>query len=154
MTKNAQWQLGRRERQIMDIVFKLSRASVAQVQSELPDPPSYSAVRAMLNFLEDKGHLSHEQDGLRYVYKPTAARSQLRRSALRHVVQTFFDGSYPLHNGAYLYLNRVPGQPLAARDKEFVRFVLSREGQQIVADSRIFIPLSAAQAEAELRKLD
>src|SRR5258706_1012364 len=68
--------------------------------------------------------------------------------------QTFFDGSYPMHNGAYLYLNRVPGKPLAARDKEFVRFVLSRDGQQIVADSRIFIPLSAAQAQAELRKLD
>jgi len=68
--------------------------------------------------------------------------------------QTFFDGSYPMHNAAYLYLNRVPGKPLSTRDKEFVRFVLSREGQQIVADSRIFIPLSAAQAEAELKKLD
>src|SRR5207237_2384559 len=68
--------------------------------------------------------------------------------------QTFLDGSYPMHNGAYLYLNRVPGKPLAARDREFVRFVLSREGQQVVADSRIFIPLSAAQAEAELKKLD
>jgi phosphate transport system substrate-binding protein len=68
--------------------------------------------------------------------------------------QTFFDGSYPMHNGAYLYLNRMPGRPLSTRDKEFVRFVLSREGQQIVADSRIFIPLSAAQAEAELKKLD
>ncbi len=68
--------------------------------------------------------------------------------------QTFFDGSYPMHNGAYLYLNRVPGQPLPAREKEFVRFVLSREGQQIVADSRIFIPLDKAQLEAELRKLD
>lgn len=68
--------------------------------------------------------------------------------------QTFFDGSYPMHNGAYLYLNRVPGKPLSTRDKEFVRFVLSREGQQIVAHSRIFIPLSAAQAEAELKKLD
>jgi phosphate transport system substrate-binding protein len=68
--------------------------------------------------------------------------------------QTFFDGSYPMHNGAYLYLNRVPGKPLSTRDKEFARFVLSREGQQIVADSRIFIPLSPAQAEAELRKLD
>ena len=68
--------------------------------------------------------------------------------------QTFFDGSYPMHNGAYLYLNRVPGKPLSTRDKEFVRFVLSREGQQIVADSRIFIPLSPAQAEAELKKLD
>jgi len=68
--------------------------------------------------------------------------------------QAFFDGSYPMHNGAYLYLNRKPGEPLAARDREFVRFVLSREGQQIVADSRIFIPLSAGQAQAELRKLD
>ena len=68
--------------------------------------------------------------------------------------QTFFDGSYPMHNGPYLYVNRKPGQPIAARDKEFVRFVLSREGQQIVADSRIFIPLDAAQVQAELKKLD
>ena len=68
--------------------------------------------------------------------------------------QTFFDGSYPMHNGPYLYLNRKPGQPLSARDKEFVRFVLSREGQQIVADSRIFIPLNAEQIRAELKKLD
>lgn len=68
--------------------------------------------------------------------------------------QSFFDGSYPMRNGAYLYLNRVPGHPLSARDKEFVRFVLSREGQQIVAESRIFIPLSAEQVETELRKLE
>lgn len=68
--------------------------------------------------------------------------------------QTFFDGSYPLHNGAYIYLNRVPGQPLGAREKEFVRFLLSREGQQIIADNRLFIPLSADQAKAELAKLD
>jgi phosphate transport system substrate-binding protein len=68
--------------------------------------------------------------------------------------QTFFDGSYPMHNGAYLYLNRKPGEPLPVRDREFVRFVLSREGQQIVADSRIFIPLGAEQLQAELRKLD
>ena len=68
--------------------------------------------------------------------------------------QTFFDGSYPMHNGAYLYLNRVPGKPLSSRDKEFVRFVLSREGQQIVADSRIFIPLSPEQAEIERRKVE
>lgn len=68
--------------------------------------------------------------------------------------QTFFDASYPLHNGAYIYLNRVPGQPLGAREKEFVRFLLSREGQQIIADNRLFIPLSADQAKAELAKLD
>jgi phosphate transport system substrate-binding protein len=68
--------------------------------------------------------------------------------------QTFFDASYPLHNGAYLYFNRVPGQPLPMREKEFARFVLSREGQQIVADSRLFVPLSAEQIQAELAKLE
>jgi phosphate transport system substrate-binding protein len=68
--------------------------------------------------------------------------------------QTFFDGSYAMHNGAYLYLNRKPGQPLSTREREFVRFVLSREGQQIVADSRIFIPLNAEQVKIELKKLD
>ena len=68
--------------------------------------------------------------------------------------QSFFDDSYVFHNGAYLYLNRPPGHPLAVRDREFVRFVLSREGQQIVADSRIFIPLSADELQAELKKLD
>ena len=67
---------------------------------------------------------------------------------------TFFDGSYPFHNGAYFYVNRVPGHPLPARVNEFVRFVLSREGQQIVADSRLFVPLSAAQAAAERGKLE
>lgn len=93
MSASTNTHLGRRERQIMDVVYRLGRASVGEVRDLLPDPPSYSAVRAMLNLLEDKGHLTHEQDGLRYVYKPTAARSQLRRSALRHLVQTFFDGS-------------------------------------------------------------
>ena len=68
--------------------------------------------------------------------------------------QTFFDGSYPLHNGAYLYFNRAPGQSLALRDKEFARFVLSREGQQIIADSRLFVPLNAEQIKAELAKLN
>ena len=67
---------------------------------------------------------------------------------------TFFDGSYPLHNGAYLYFNRVPGQPLAVREREFARFVLSREGQQIIAASRLFIPLNAEQARAERAKLE
>ena len=93
MTKNAEWQLGRRERQIMDIVYKLGRASVTQVQSELPDPPSYSAVRAMLGFLEDKGYLRHEQSGLKYVYIPTTDRQKARASALEHLVKTFFGGS-------------------------------------------------------------
>lgn len=85
--------LGRRERQILDVVYRLGRASVADVRRELPDPPSYSAVRGMLNLLETKGHLRHEADGLRYVYVPVVAPAEARRSALAHVVRTFFGGS-------------------------------------------------------------
>ena len=85
--------LGRRERQIMDVVYRLGRATAAEVRAELPDPPSYSAVRAMLRLLEEKGLLLHEQDGLRYVYRPTVGREQARRSALKHLVHTFFGGS-------------------------------------------------------------
>jgi predicted transcriptional regulator len=86
-------ELGRRERQIMDAVFRLGRASVAQVRREITDPPSYSAVRTMLGILEAKGLLRHEQDGLRYIYRPTVARETARQSALKHLVHTFFDGS-------------------------------------------------------------
>jgi predicted transcriptional regulator len=85
--------LGRRERQILDTVYRLGRATVAQVRAELPDPPSYSAVRGMLNLLEEKAHLTHEQDGLRYVYLPVVGAAEASRSALSHVVQTFFGGS-------------------------------------------------------------
>src|SRR6185436_17558846 len=85
--------LGRRERQILDTVYRLGRASVAQVRDELADPPSYSAVRGMLNLLKDKGHLRHETDGLRYVYLPVVSAADARRSALAHVVRTFFAGS-------------------------------------------------------------
>jgi predicted transcriptional regulator len=85
--------LGRRERQIMDAVYRLGRATVTDVLAHLPDPPSYSAVRAMLRILESKGHLRHESDGPRYIYLPTLPRAQARRSMLRHVVRTFFSGS-------------------------------------------------------------
>jgi predicted transcriptional regulator len=85
--------LGRRERQIMDAVYRLERATAAEVLADLPDPPSYSAVRGMLRLLEDKGYLRHEQDGPRYVYLPTTARDEARRSALAHLLRTFFDGS-------------------------------------------------------------
>ena len=85
--------LSRRERQILDILFKTGRASAAEVQTALPDPPSYSAVRALLRILEEKGHVRHEQDGPRYVYAPTLPRNNAQRSALRHILQTFFDGS-------------------------------------------------------------
>src|SRR3990170_1064003 len=93
MTTTPHVDLSRRERQIIDILYTNGRATAAEVQALLPDPPSYSAVRAMLRILEDKGHVRHVQDGPRYVYVPTVARDNAKRSALRHMLQTFFDGS-------------------------------------------------------------
>lgn len=93
MAKSASDPLSRRERQIMDVVYRLGRVTAAEVQEALPDPPSYSSVRALLRVLEEKGHLRHEQDGPRYVFLPTVAREKARRSALQQLVQTFFDGS-------------------------------------------------------------
>ncbi|HEV2146347.1 MAG TPA: BlaI/MecI/CopY family transcriptional regulator [Longimicrobiaceae bacterium] len=86
-------ELSRRERQIMDIIYRRGRATAAEVMDDLPDPPTYSAVRAALRLLEEKGALAHEQDGRRYVYLPTTPRSRARSSALRHLVRTFFGGS-------------------------------------------------------------
>jgi len=85
--------VSRRERQILDVLFSRGRATAAEIQAALPDAPSYSAVRALLRILEDKGHVRHERDGLRYVYLPTLARESARRSALGHLLKTFFDGS-------------------------------------------------------------
>ncbi|MGA2097168.1 MAG: BlaI/MecI/CopY family transcriptional regulator [Candidatus Acidiferrum sp.] len=85
--------LSRRERQIMDILYKLERASVGQVLAGMSGSPSYSTVRAQLRVLEEKGHVRHEEHGLRYVYLPAIPRDVARRSALRHLVDTFFDGS-------------------------------------------------------------
>ena len=85
--------LSRRERQIMDILYKLERASVGQVLAEIAGKPSYSTVRAQLRVLEEKGHVRHEEHGLRYVYAPAVPRYVARRSAVRHLVETFFDGS-------------------------------------------------------------
>ena len=85
--------LSRRERQIMDIIYRMDRATAAEVMDNLPNPPSYSAVRALLRILEEKGHLRHEQTGPRYVYMPTVPREKAKRSALKHMVATFFEGS-------------------------------------------------------------
>jgi len=85
--------LSRRERQILDILYERGQATAAEVQTALPEPPSYSAVRALLRILEEKGHVSHQQDGPRYVYLPTVARDNAQRSALHHMLKTFFDGS-------------------------------------------------------------
>ena len=86
-------ELSRRERQIMDVIYARGRATVAEVRAGLPDPPTYSAVRALLRILEQKGHLRHEQDGPRYVFLPTVPAEKARESALRHLLRTFFDGS-------------------------------------------------------------
>ena len=86
-------ELSRRERQIMDIIYRRGKATAAEVMDELPDPPTYNAVRAALRLLEEKGRLRHEMDGKRYVYLPTTPRSRARSSALHHLVRTFFNGS-------------------------------------------------------------
>lgn len=93
MSKEPHSHFSRRERQIMDIVYRLGQATAAEVLENMPDPPSYSAVRTMLRLLEDKGVLKHDQDGPRYVYLPTLSRDKARQSALRQLVQTFFDNS-------------------------------------------------------------
>jgi len=89
----AQHRLSRRERQIMDVLYRRGRATVAEILEELPEPPSYSAVRAMLRVLEEKKHIRHEEKDLRYVYLPVVPREKARRSAVAHLLDTFFDGS-------------------------------------------------------------
>src|SRR5918992_2439695 len=85
--------LSRRERQIMDILYRRGRATAAEVMEDLPGDPSYSTVRTQLRVLETKGHVRHEEHGLRYIYMPTVPRHAARKSALKHLVDTFFDGS-------------------------------------------------------------
>lgn len=85
--------LSRRERQIMDIVYEMNEATVAQVLELIPDPPSYSSIRALLRVLEDKGHLKHTQQGPRYIYSPTLPRKEASHNALKHILKTFFDNS-------------------------------------------------------------
>lgn len=85
--------LSRRERQIMDVLYERGRATAAEILAALPDPPSYSAIRALIKVLEDKGHVKHQEDGPRYVFTPSVPRSKARRNALKHLLQTFFDDS-------------------------------------------------------------
>lgn len=85
--------LTRRERQIMDILYRLGRATAVEVMEQLPGNPHYSTVRTQLRVLEEKGHIGHDEQGLRYVYMPAVPRRAARKSALRHLVDTFFDGS-------------------------------------------------------------
>jgi predicted transcriptional regulator len=85
--------LSRRERQIMDVVFRRGLATAAEITGDLPDPPTSTAVRTMLRILEDKGYLTHEQEGVRYVYRATLDREKARESVITHVIKTFFNGS-------------------------------------------------------------
>ena len=93
MAKLQDHQLSRRERQIMDVLHTREQATAAEVLAALPDPPGYSAVRALLRILEEKGHIRHRRDGARYVYVPRVSRESASRSALKRVVTTFFQGS-------------------------------------------------------------
>jgi predicted transcriptional regulator len=106
MKNAAHEHLSRRERQIMDALFARGRASAAEVLEAMPDPPSYSAVRAMLRLLEEKGLVRHEQEGQRYIYVPTVSRERARRSALTRLVQTFFGGSAEQAVAALLDMER------------------------------------------------
>ena len=85
--------LGRRESQILNVLFRLRRATASQVLERLDDPPSYSTVRKVLAILEEKGHVRHQSDGVRYIYEPTVRPDSARRSAVRHLLGTFFGGS-------------------------------------------------------------
>ena len=93
MKNGALARVSRRERQILDVLFRRGEATAAEIQAELEDAPSYSAVRALLRIMEEKGHVRHREDGPRYVYMPAVAPEAARRSALRHVLDTFFEGS-------------------------------------------------------------
>jgi len=127
MPKEPTTQLSRREREIMDVIYGApgGRATAAEVLEQLADPPSYSAVRALLRVLEEKGHLRHEEDGPRYVFLPTIPRERARESALRQMLQTFFDGSTEQAVAALLDLSST-----RLSDAELVR--LSRR----IADAR------------------
>ena len=106
MAENAHANLSRRERQIMDVIYSRGKATAAEVLEAIPDPPGYSAVRAMLRLLEEKGFVHHEQDGPRYVFRPTLSRERARQSAMTQLLQTFFDNSAEQAVAALLDMSR------------------------------------------------
>ena len=117
--------LSRRERDIMDILFRRGRATADEVMRDLSGDPSYSTVRTQLRVLEDKGHVRHEEDGRRFVYMPAVARASARKFALRHVVETFFDGSVERVVAALL-----GGEAVRVSEDEFRRI------QQLIEDAK------------------
>lgn len=120
--------LGRRERQILDAVYRRGRATAAEVLEDLPDDPSYSSVRGMLRHIEGKGHLRHERDGSRHVYMPTAPAQEVRTSALWHVIKTFFGGSAASAASAL-----IEARPLTQKEYEHISRLLEEAPRE--ADS-------------------
>jgi BlaI family penicillinase repressor len=119
--------LSRRERQIMEIIYQLAQGTAAEVAEAMPDAPSYSSVRAMLRILEEKKLLRHRQDGPRYIYLPTVPRSTAMRSAMRHVVQTFFDGST---EGAVTALLEMDAASLSAEELDRLRGLIDKAREE------------------------
>jgi BlaI family transcriptional regulator, penicillinase repressor len=122
-----QTELGKRERQIMDVLFRKGKATVAEVRSELAQPPSYSAVRGMLRFLEEKGVVAHEQEGVRYVYRPVISPRLARTSALKHLVRTFFNGSAKSAMAALLDMSDAG---LSAKDRNQILEMIEKAGKE------------------------
>ena len=127
MSNEKHLQLGRRERQIMDVIYRRGRASVTEVLAELADPPTYSAVRGMLRLLEDKGYVRHEQEGLKYVYVPADDTRQVRANALQHMVKTFFGGSPEQAVAALLEMH---DSKLSAKDKQYLSQLIKKAQEE------------------------
>jgi BlaI family penicillinase repressor len=126
MTKPPHAALTKRERQIVDALYRRGRATAAEIMSDLPGAPSYSTVRTQLRVLEAKGHVRHEEQGLRYVYMPTVPRHSARRSALKHLVDTFFEGS-----GAKVVAALLGGEASRLSDADLTRIAeLLRQARQ------------------------
>lgn len=116
-------ELGRRESQIMDVVYRLEEASVEEIRTNLPDPPSNSSVRSMLRLLEEKGYLDHYQEGRRYFYYPTHPKGEVRRSMLRHLTKTFFGGAV---SEAVAALLSVEEENLSSEDLDEMERLINR----------------------------
>ncbi len=127
MVLKEQHKLSRRERQIMDILYRLGRATAAEILENLPDPPGYSAVRAMLRVLEEKKHIRHEEKDLRYVFIPVITRDKARRSAVRHMLDTFFEGS---PEQAVATLLDVSGRDLSKDDFDRLAALIEKARQE------------------------
>ncbi len=125
MPKRIHTHLSRRETQIMDIVYRAGEASVAGVLEKMEDPPGYNSVRVILRILEEKGYLTHRQEGQRYVYQPTVAHERAVRSALSHLLDTFFEGSAPAAVATLLEMS--PGLDQAELDELAVLIDQARE---------------------------